>query len=98
MDFPFRGHVRCAGQRLGKIGTARKRLWRRKRWLGAVLCSLRRASRTVGAQPGELRRGDILAFLARLSHIRQAGTLVLPLRTHAATTDRCTTAPVQISI
>jgi hypothetical protein len=49
---------------------------------------LRRASRTVGAQPGELRRGDILAFLARLSHIRQAGALVLPLRTYAATADR----------
>jgi hypothetical protein len=41
----------------------------------------------VGAQSGELRRSDILAFLARLSHIRQAGTLVLPLRTYAATAD-----------
>jgi hypothetical protein len=49
---------------------------------------LRRASRTVGAQPGELRRSDNLAFLTRLSRIHQAGTLVLPLKTHAATADR----------
>jgi hypothetical protein len=74
--------------RAGKSGLQESGSGAENRWLGAVLCGVRRASRTVGAQPGELRRSDILAFLTRLSDIRQAGTLVLPLRTYAATADR----------